>query len=168
MSPLSKRATVYFDPAIHRAMKIKAAETTRSISDIVDEALRRELAEDAHAVLGLIARLHGVGRFDHAPEHPILQPEHAYVVLDALIHPRRAESIDTRTSGTTRPGGRPPAQRTKGSSGRAFIVEILVVAVVPRSRRRTRLRPARALAAASRWRLRTGRRGPPDSPWNTG
>ena len=46
MSPLSKRATVYFDPAIHRAMKIKAAETTRSISDIVDEALRRELAED--------------------------------------------------------------------------------------------------------------------------
>jgi len=46
MSPLSKRATVYFDPAIHRALKIKAAETTRSISDIVDDALRRELAED--------------------------------------------------------------------------------------------------------------------------
>ena len=46
MSPLSKRATVYFDPAIHRALKIKAAETARSISDIVDDALRRELAED--------------------------------------------------------------------------------------------------------------------------
>jgi plasmid stability protein len=46
MSALSKRATVYFDPAIHRALKIKAAETTRSISDIVDDALRRELAED--------------------------------------------------------------------------------------------------------------------------
>lgn len=46
MSPLRKRATVYFDPAIHRALKIKAAETTRSISDIVDDALRRELAED--------------------------------------------------------------------------------------------------------------------------
>jgi plasmid stability protein len=46
MASLSKRATVYFDPAIHRALKIKAAETTRSISDIVDDALRRELAED--------------------------------------------------------------------------------------------------------------------------
>jgi plasmid stability protein len=46
MSALSKRATVYFDPAIHRALKIKAAETTRSVSDIVDDALRRELAED--------------------------------------------------------------------------------------------------------------------------
>ncbi|HNS22688.1 MAG TPA: hypothetical protein PKH24_19450 [Sedimentisphaerales bacterium] len=46
MASLSKRATVYFDPAIHRALKIKAAETTRSISDIVNDALRRELAED--------------------------------------------------------------------------------------------------------------------------
>jgi plasmid stability protein len=46
MSALSKRATIYFDPAIHRALKIKAAETTRSVSDIVDDALRRELAED--------------------------------------------------------------------------------------------------------------------------
>ena len=46
MASLSKRATVYFDPAIHRALKIKAAETTRSISEIVDDALRRELAED--------------------------------------------------------------------------------------------------------------------------
>ena len=46
MASLSKRATVYFDPEIHRALKIKAAETTRSISDIVDDALRRELAED--------------------------------------------------------------------------------------------------------------------------
>ena len=41
-----KRATVYFDPGIHRALKIKAAETSRSISDIVDDALRRELSED--------------------------------------------------------------------------------------------------------------------------
>jgi hypothetical protein len=46
MGSLSKRATVYFDPEIHKALKIMAAETTRSISDIVDDALRRELAED--------------------------------------------------------------------------------------------------------------------------
>ncbi len=46
MSTVRKRATVCFDPAIHRALKIKAAETARSVSDIVDDAVRRELAED--------------------------------------------------------------------------------------------------------------------------
>jgi plasmid stability protein len=46
MSMVRKRATVYFDPVIHRALKIKAAETARSVSDIVDDAVRRELAED--------------------------------------------------------------------------------------------------------------------------
>ena len=46
MATLTKRATVYFDPAIHRVLKMKAAETEHSISDIVNEALRHELAED--------------------------------------------------------------------------------------------------------------------------
>jgi plasmid stability protein len=47
MATLSKRATVYFDPDIHRALRLKAAETTRSISDLVNDALRGSLAEDA-------------------------------------------------------------------------------------------------------------------------
>ncbi len=46
MPILSKRATVYFDPAIHRVLKVKAAETSTSISDIIDKAIRRELLED--------------------------------------------------------------------------------------------------------------------------
>jgi len=46
MSP-QKRATVYFDPDIHRALRLKAVETNRSISDLVDEAVRVALAEDA-------------------------------------------------------------------------------------------------------------------------
>lgn len=46
MPNLSKRATVYFDPAIHRVLKVKAAETSTSISDIIDKAIRRELLED--------------------------------------------------------------------------------------------------------------------------
>ena len=46
MVMLTKRATVYFDPAIHRVLKLKAVETEQSISDIVNEALRHELAED--------------------------------------------------------------------------------------------------------------------------
>lgn len=42
-----KRATVYFDPELHRALRMKAAETERSISDLVNEAVRATLAEDA-------------------------------------------------------------------------------------------------------------------------
>ena len=46
MAVLKKRATIYFDEDIHRALKIKAAETSRSISDLIDDAVRHELAED--------------------------------------------------------------------------------------------------------------------------
>ena len=47
MSTLSKRATVYFDPAIHRALQHKALVTSRSLSDIVNDAMQQALAEDA-------------------------------------------------------------------------------------------------------------------------
>jgi hypothetical protein len=47
MSEEPKRATVYFDPAIHRALRLKAAETDRPISDLVNEAVKLALAEDA-------------------------------------------------------------------------------------------------------------------------
>jgi predicted HicB family RNase H-like nuclease len=42
-----RRATVYFDPNLHRALKLKAASTDQSISDIVNGAVRQALAEDA-------------------------------------------------------------------------------------------------------------------------
>lgn len=42
-----KRATVYFDPVIHRALRLKAAETERSISELVNEAVKAALYEDA-------------------------------------------------------------------------------------------------------------------------
>lgn len=42
-----KRATVYFDPFLHRALRLKAAETDRSISELVNEAVKASLAEDA-------------------------------------------------------------------------------------------------------------------------
>jgi len=43
----NKRATIYFDPEIHRALRLKAAESDRSLSDLVNEAVRQSLAEDA-------------------------------------------------------------------------------------------------------------------------
>jgi hypothetical protein len=41
-----KRATVYFDPFLHRALRLKAAATERSISELVNEAVKASLAED--------------------------------------------------------------------------------------------------------------------------
>ena len=43
----SKRATVYFDPELHRALRLKSAETEHSMSELVNEAVRLLLAEDA-------------------------------------------------------------------------------------------------------------------------
>jgi hypothetical protein len=47
MKTAMKRATVYFDSQIHRALRLKAAETDRSISELVNDAVRLNLAEDA-------------------------------------------------------------------------------------------------------------------------
>ena len=47
MSAQPKRATVYFSPEIHRALRYKAAETERSVSDLVNDAVRASLVEDA-------------------------------------------------------------------------------------------------------------------------
>ena len=43
----SKRATIYFDAEVHRALRLRAAACNRSISDMVNEAVRMTLAEDA-------------------------------------------------------------------------------------------------------------------------
>ena len=43
----TKRATVYFDADVHRALRLRAAACNRSISDMVNEAVRITLAEDA-------------------------------------------------------------------------------------------------------------------------
>ena len=47
MANLTKRSTIYFDPDLHRALRMKSAETERSISDLINEAVRAALAEDA-------------------------------------------------------------------------------------------------------------------------
>ena len=43
----TKRVTIYFDSEVHRALRMRAAACTRSISDMVNEAVRITLAEDA-------------------------------------------------------------------------------------------------------------------------
>ena len=43
----TKRATVYFDPSLHKALRLKAAQTDHSVSDLVNDAVRDSLSEDA-------------------------------------------------------------------------------------------------------------------------
>jgi hypothetical protein len=47
MATSAKRATIYLDPIVHKALKLKALETSRSVSDLVNQAVREALAEDA-------------------------------------------------------------------------------------------------------------------------
>ncbi len=43
---MNKRSTIYFEPELHKALRIKAANTERSISDLVNDAIRQALRED--------------------------------------------------------------------------------------------------------------------------
>ncbi len=46
MTAQAKRATVYLDPDLHKALRLKAVETSRSVSDLVNDAVREALSED--------------------------------------------------------------------------------------------------------------------------
>jgi len=46
MSGANKRSTVYFKPEIYNALRLKAALSHRSVSDLVNEAVRNALRED--------------------------------------------------------------------------------------------------------------------------
>jgi uncharacterized Rmd1/YagE family protein len=47
MESTQKRATIYLDPLLHKALKLKSIETSKSISALVNQAVRDALAEDA-------------------------------------------------------------------------------------------------------------------------
>ncbi|MFZ4985116.1 MAG: CopG family transcriptional regulator [Blastocatellia bacterium] len=46
MSESAKRSTIYFSPDLHRALRVKAAHTQRTVSDLVNDAVRLALRED--------------------------------------------------------------------------------------------------------------------------
>ena len=47
MTALTKRTTVYLEQELHQALRLKAAVTDRSISELINEMIREHLAEDA-------------------------------------------------------------------------------------------------------------------------
>ena len=50
MSTLQKRATIYLDSRLHRALRLKAAQSDSSISALVNEAVRLALLDDAEDI----------------------------------------------------------------------------------------------------------------------
>jgi predicted DNA-binding protein len=65
MGTLSKRSTIYLDPALHQALRIKALETSRSMSEIINEAVKEALAEDAE----------DLATFDERVDEPLISYE---------------------------------------------------------------------------------------------
>jgi len=52
----NKRSTIYFDENVHKVLRLKAAETHRSLSDLVNEAVRHSLLEDQQDLAAFDAR----------------------------------------------------------------------------------------------------------------
>jgi hypothetical protein len=56
MTTAAKRATIYFDPDLHKALRLKAAETAMSVSELVNNAVKEAMAEDAEDISAFKSR----------------------------------------------------------------------------------------------------------------
>jgi len=50
MGTAASRATVYLDPELHKALRLKAVETSQSVSELVNQAVKEALSEDAEDI----------------------------------------------------------------------------------------------------------------------
>lgn len=57
MSIQTKRTTVYLDPDLQKALRLKAVETSRSVSELINEAVRESLTEDAEDLAAFESRV---------------------------------------------------------------------------------------------------------------
>jgi len=58
MAELSKRSTIYFEPDLHKALRLKAAQSNKSVSEIVNDAVRAALREDQEDLAAFEQRVH--------------------------------------------------------------------------------------------------------------
>ncbi len=58
MADLSKRSTIYFEPDLHKALRLKAAQSNKSVSEIVNDAVRAALREDQEDLAAFEQRVH--------------------------------------------------------------------------------------------------------------
>jgi hypothetical protein len=57
MTTAAKRATIYLDPDLHKALRLKALETSTSVSALVNNAVREAIAEDAEDIAAFEGRI---------------------------------------------------------------------------------------------------------------
>ena len=57
MTMQSKRATVYLDPDLHKALRLKAVETSTSVSELINKAVRGAILEDAEDIAAFERRV---------------------------------------------------------------------------------------------------------------
>jgi hypothetical protein len=53
----AKRATVYLDAELHKALRLKAVETSKSVSELINNAVREALLEDAEDIAAFEQRI---------------------------------------------------------------------------------------------------------------
>ena len=56
MAIQNKRTTIYLDPDLHKALRLKAVAVSSSVSDLVNKAVKESLAEDAEDIEAFEAR----------------------------------------------------------------------------------------------------------------
>ena len=71
MKNIARRSTVYFQPHLHNALRLKSATTQRSISDIVNDAVRQALREDQEDLMA----------FEERSDEPIITYEELQKIL---------------------------------------------------------------------------------------
>ena len=52
-----RRTTIYLDPELHKALKLKAVETSKSLSELINDAIRETLIEDAEDIIAFEDRV---------------------------------------------------------------------------------------------------------------
>lgn len=57
MTTSAKRSTIYFDQDIHAALRLKAAHSEKSLSELVNDAVRASLAEDQEDIAAFEDRI---------------------------------------------------------------------------------------------------------------
>ena len=58
MNAATKKATIYLDPRLHRALRMKSAETSRPMSQLVNDAIAASLREDEEDLAAFAKRAH--------------------------------------------------------------------------------------------------------------
>jgi plasmid stability protein len=56
MTAQNKRTTIYLDPELHKALRLKAANNSKSVTELINDAVRESLAEDAEDIADILVR----------------------------------------------------------------------------------------------------------------